>query len=139
MGVGWGLRLDSTGHLYLQQYKLPLPSVSVHVLLSKVWFVVSHVWTNSSLLACVKSILNNYCNSCYPIILYSCFCLIPSPKVYESPATCCMTSLFISLLCDALNEYAYDAELAGISYKICGTVYSLDVRINVYVHCTFIA
>jgi insulysin len=54
-----------------------------------------------------------------------------SPKVYESPATCCLTSLFISLLCDALNEYAYDAELAGISYKICGTVYSLDVN-NMY-------
>ena len=39
-----------------------------------------------------------------------------------------MTSLFISLLYDTLNEYAYDAELAGIMYKIVGTVYSMDVR-----------
>ena len=39
-----------------------------------------------------------------------------------------MMSLFISLLYDALNEYTYNAELAGILYKITGTVYSMDVR-----------
>ena len=56
------------------------------------------------------------------------FVFVLSPVVYNSPVTCCKTSLLISLLCDALNEYAYDAELAGIGYKILGTVYSLDVR-----------
>ena len=38
-----------------------------------------------------------------------------------------MTCLFSVLLRDELNEYAYDAELAGINYGIESTIYGLLV------------
>ena len=39
-----------------------------------------------------------------------------------------MTHMFVALLQDTLNEYAYAAELAGISYNFHGTIYGLTVR-----------
>ena len=51
-----------------------------------------------------------------------------SPKIYESPASVSATSLFANLLMDDLKEYAYDAEMAGIEYKISHDVYAMKVR-----------
>ena len=37
--------------------------------------------------------------------------------------------LFISLFKDAINEYAYDAELAGLHYGLECTIYGMSVSI----------
>ncbi|PIK49484.1 putative insulin-degrading enzyme isoform X5 [Apostichopus japonicus] len=55
-----------------------------------------------------------------------------SPLAYLDPVSCNMTKLFSILLRDSLNEYAYDAELAGISYSIDSTIYGLQVSIGGY-------
>ncbi len=39
-----------------------------------------------------------------------------------------LTYLFVVLFNDALNEYAYDAELAGLNYNLHSTIYGLTVR-----------
>lgn len=38
-----------------------------------------------------------------------------------------MTALFTELFKDALNEYAYDAELAGLSYDLMSTICGMVV------------
>ena len=43
------------------------------------------------------------------------------------PLSTNMSYMFIALLRDALNEYAYAAELAGISYDVHSTIYGLTV------------
>ncbi|KAI8967298.1 Metalloenzyme, LuxS/M16 peptidase-like protein [Mycotypha africana] len=43
---------------------------------------------------------------------------LQSPLAYATPANCVKTRLYADLLTDALNEYAYDAEVAGLSYNI---------------------
>lgn len=47
-----------------------------------------------------------------------------------------MAGLFTELFKDALNEYAYDAELAGLSYDLMNTVCGMVVSgsESVYVH-----
>ncbi|KAJ8025523.1 Insulin-degrading enzyme [Holothuria leucospilota] len=57
-----------------------------------------------------------------------------SPLAYLDPVSCNMTSLFSVLLRDSLNEYAYDAELAGISYSIDSTIYGIQISIGGYSH-----
>ncbi len=37
------------------------------------------------------------------------------------------TAMFINLLIDDLKEYIYDAEMAGIEYKIANDVYAIQV------------
>lgn len=44
-----------------------------------------------------------------------------SPASYSSPENAVLTSLFVRLLLDQLNELSYDAELAGLSYNVFGT------------------
>ena len=38
-----------------------------------------------------------------------------------------MAHLFVELLKDSLNEYAYNAEIAGVEYKIENTMYGMFV------------
>ena len=38
-----------------------------------------------------------------------------------------MINLLIRLLIDALNEYAYNAEIAGIQYKVMNNIYGFMV------------
>ena len=38
-----------------------------------------------------------------------------------------MAHLFVELLKDSLNEYAYAAEIAGVSYKLENTMYGIYV------------
>ena len=45
---------------------------------------------------------------------------------YASPRAAVLTHLFTDLLQDSLNELAYDAELAGISYPVGSTKYGVD-------------
>ena len=50
-----------------------------------------------------------------------------SPVAYRDPESCDMINLLIRLLIDALNEYAYNAEIAGIQYKVMNNIYGFMV------------
>lgn len=52
---------------------------------------------------------------------------IYSPIAYTDPLNCNMAGLFTELFKDALNEYAYDAELAGLSYDLMNTICGMVV------------
>lgn len=43
-----------------------------------------------------------------------------------------LTYIFVSLFRDALNEYAYEAELAGLHYDLHSTIYGLTVCMMFY-------
>ena len=59
-------------------------------------------------------------------VLNSVFYLF-SPLAYVDPGHCNMAHLFVELLKDSLNEYAYDAEIAGVEYKLENTMYGIFV------------
>lgn len=46
------------------------------------------------------------------------------------PLHCNMAYLYLELLKDSLNEYAYAAELAGLNYDLQNTVYGMYVSIQ---------
>lgn len=47
------------------------------------------------------------------------------------PLHCNMAYLYLELLKDSLNEYAYAAELAGLSYDLQNTIYGMYVSTHV--------
>lgn len=53
-----------------------------------------------------------------------------SPLAFLDPAYTGMLYMFVSLFRDALNEYAYAAELAGLGYSLDNTKYGLTVSSN---------
>lgn len=53
-----------------------------------------------------------------------------SPFAYVDPLHCNMAYLYLELLKDSLNEYAYAAELAGLNYDLQNTVYGMYVSIK---------
>ena len=55
------------------------------------------------------------------------FVFLFSPLAYVDPGHCDMAHLFVELLKDSLNEYAYNAEIAGVEYKIENTMYGMFV------------
>lgn len=55
-----------------------------------------------------------------------------SPLGRSDPVNCNLMYLFISLFKDALNEYAYDAELAGLHYGLECTIYGMSLGIGGY-------
>jgi insulysin len=55
---------------------------------------------------------------------------IRNPIVYFDPANVNMCNLFVDLLMDSLTEYAYDAELAGLKYKINTTNYGIVITLS---------
>ncbi|XP_077297857.1 insulin-degrading enzyme-like isoform X2 [Arctopsyche grandis] len=55
-----------------------------------------------------------------------------SPIAYSDPLNCSLNTLFVSLLQDSLNEYAYAAELAGINYNIHNTRAGLSIQMDGY-------
>ncbi|KAK3095847.1 hypothetical protein FSP39_019946 [Pinctada imbricata] len=57
---------------------------------------------------------------------------ITSPLAYADPVNCNMTYLFVTLFKDALNEYSYDAELAGLHYSLDCTIYGLTLSVKGY-------
>lgn len=50
-----------------------------------------------------------------------------SPMAYLDPHCCNMTYMFVLLFKDALNEYAYSAELAGMKWELNNTKYGMVV------------
>nr|DBA15111.1 TPA: hypothetical protein GDO54_004366 [Pyxicephalus adspersus] len=55
-----------------------------------------------------------------------------SPFAYVDPLHCNMAYLYIELLKDSLNEYAYAAELAGLNYDLQNTVYGMYLSVKGY-------
>uniref|UniRef100_A0A9L0KBF1 Insulin-degrading enzyme n=1 Tax=Equus asinus TaxID=9793 RepID=A0A9L0KBF1_EQUAS len=55
-----------------------------------------------------------------------------SPFAYVDPLHCNMAYLYLELLKDSLNEYAYAAELAGLSYDLQNTIYGMYLSVKGY-------
>lgn len=54
---------------------------------------------------------------------------LASPIVYSDPLNCNLTHIFVQLLKDQLNEFLYDAELAGLKFAVSNTTYGISVSI----------
>lgn len=57
-----------------------------------------------------------------------------SPFAYLDPMSCNMTYMFVSLFKDALLEYAYAAQLAGLKWELTNTKYGMVLGIGGYNH-----
>ncbi|KAF8942612.1 Insulinase (Peptidase M16), partial [Haplosporangium bisporale] len=57
---------------------------------------------------------------------------LKSPLSYSSPSNNVKTQLYVNLLKDALNEYSYDADLAGLSYSLDTTVEGMILSVEGY-------
>uniref|UniRef100_A0AAZ3RRR4 Insulin-degrading enzyme n=1 Tax=Oncorhynchus tshawytscha TaxID=74940 RepID=A0AAZ3RRR4_ONCTS len=55
-----------------------------------------------------------------------------SPFAYVDPIHCNMAYLYLELLKDSLNEYAYAAELAGLNYDLQNTIYGMYLSVKGY-------
>uniref|UniRef100_A0A1B6DGR0 Peptidase M16 C-terminal domain-containing protein n=1 Tax=Clastoptera arizonana TaxID=38151 RepID=A0A1B6DGR0_9HEMI len=55
-----------------------------------------------------------------------------SPLAYLDPTSCNKTYMFTALFKDALNEYAYSAQLAGIKWELTNTKYGLVLAFGGY-------
>ncbi|KAJ8935785.1 hypothetical protein NQ314_012635 [Rhamnusium bicolor] len=55
-----------------------------------------------------------------------------SPLAYLDPLNCNLTHMLVQLFRDALNEYAYAAELAGLKWELINTKYGLILGIGGY-------
>ncbi|KAI1918430.1 metalloprotease [Ophidiomyces ophidiicola] len=55
-----------------------------------------------------------------------------NPLIYATPGNNVKTRLYCELVRDALTEYSYDAELAGLDYDLTPSVFGLDVSIAGY-------
>ncbi|KAJ4809129.1 Insulinase (Peptidase family M16) family protein [Rhynchospora pubera] len=56
------------------------------------------------------------------------------PLANNSPEAEVLTSLFVSLLTDYLNDYAYNAQIASLSYSISSTATGFQVAVTGYNH-----
>lgn len=59
-----------------------------------------------------------------------------SPMAYADPLNCNLTHMFVSLFKDQLNEYLYDAELAGLRFGVSNTSNGISLSISGYSHKT---
>ncbi|XP_033756882.1 insulin-degrading enzyme-like isoform X2 [Pecten maximus] len=55
-----------------------------------------------------------------------------NPLTYLTPTNHVLTKLFVMLFKDSLNEYSYDAELAGLHYDLSATKYGITLAISGY-------
>lgn len=53
-----------------------------------------------------------------------------SPFCYADPLSANLTYMFVTVFKDALTEYAYDAELAGLYYDLTKSMYGIKVSKN---------
>ncbi|WFD35037.1 insulysin [Malassezia cuniculi] len=58
--------------------------------------------------------------------------LLRSPQVNESPYTAAQSRLLVELVKDALTEYSYDAEVAGLLYNIDCQLDGIDIAVGGY-------
>lgn len=50
-----------------------------------------------------------------------------SPMAYSDPLNCNLTHMFVQLFKDELNEYLYEAELAGLRFGVSNTSNGISV------------
>jgi len=55
-----------------------------------------------------------------------------SPIAYNTPLNCVKTQLFTDLIKDALNEYSYNAEIAGLSYHLFNETEGISLFVDGY-------
>ncbi|KAE8149605.1 a-pheromone processing metallopeptidase Ste23 [Aspergillus avenaceus] len=55
-----------------------------------------------------------------------------NPLVWATPATLVKSKFYCELVRDALVEYSYDAELAGLDYHLSASIFGLDVSVGGY-------
>ncbi|KAE8167024.1 Metalloenzyme, LuxS/M16 peptidase-like protein [Aspergillus tamarii] len=55
-----------------------------------------------------------------------------NPLVWATPANLVKSKLYCELVRDALVEYSYDAELAGLDYNLSASIFGLDVSVGGY-------
>lgn len=55
-----------------------------------------------------------------------------SPLVYATPANNVMSRLYADLVRDALTEYSYDAELAGLTYSLWPSTSGIEISVSGY-------
>jgi insulysin len=55
-----------------------------------------------------------------------------SPVVYYAPSTVVKTKLFIDYISEELNEYGYDASIAGLKYSVTCTLQGFSIAISGY-------
>jgi insulysin len=60
------------------------------------------------------------------------YIVLRNPLTYATPANYVKTVLYTKLVKDALTEYSYDADLAGIGYGVSATMLGLDVTVHGY-------
>ncbi|KAF1937421.1 putative metalloprotease [Clathrospora elynae] len=53
-----------------------------------------------------------------------------SPVASLTPMNAVMTRLYVDLVEDSLNEYAYDADIAGLSYSLSESAQGLDIELD---------
>lgn len=57
-----------------------------------------------------------------------------SPLAYADPLSCNLAHMFVTLYKDQLNEYLYDAELAGLRFGVANTSNGISLSISGYSH-----
>merc|ERR1740130_1138210 len=57
-----------------------------------------------------------------------------TPAAYYSPTSAVYTRLFTRMVEDVLNEFSYDAELAGLHYSLYNTAEGLRLLVSGYNH-----
>ncbi|XP_052900222.1 insulin-degrading enzyme [Anopheles moucheti] len=57
-----------------------------------------------------------------------------SPIVYSNPLNCNLTRLFVQLLKDQLNEFLFEADLAGLGFGVSNTTSGISLSIGGYSH-----
>uniref|UniRef100_A0A671U714 Insulin-degrading enzyme n=1 Tax=Sparus aurata TaxID=8175 RepID=A0A671U714_SPAAU len=77
------------------------------------------------------SIKTHISTLCFYAVFDDCHFLY-SPFAYVDPLHCNMAYLYLELLKDSLNEYAYAAELAGLNYDLQNTVYGMYLSVKGY-------
>ncbi|KAL4914462.1 Metalloenzyme, LuxS/M16 peptidase-like protein [Aspergillus aurantiobrunneus] len=55
-----------------------------------------------------------------------------NPLVYATPSNLVKSKLYCELVRDALVEYSYDAELAGLDWHLAASIFGLDVSVGGY-------
>lgn len=61
-----------------------------------------------------------------------------SPMAYSDPLNCNLTHMFVHLFKDQLNEYLYEAELAGLRFGVSNTANGVSVRdyLFIFFYCS---
>ncbi|KAA8494009.1 Insulin-degrading enzyme [Porphyridium purpureum] len=57
---------------------------------------------------------------------------LSSPAAYQSPRSAVLTNLYTQLLNDDLNEFAYDADIAGLRYTLSNTMMGMRFMVRGY-------